>query len=84
MVAADAMCQHLLRDNPDEDATRYFRINPTVAQGEFGLDRVTEQLIALAAREAEHASRNLSNRFFRMKAIPFEPIQSARDFHAVQ
>jgi predicted acylesterase/phospholipase RssA len=73
MAAADAMCEHLLRDDPDEDSTRYLRINPIVAEGEFKLDRFSEQLIALAAREAEHASRRLRAKFFGEKAIPFEP-----------
>jgi patatin-like phospholipase/acyl hydrolase len=72
-AAVDCMCEHLLRDNPDQDSTRYCRINPQVAHGEFKLDRLSEDLIALAAREAEHASRKLSEKFFREKAIPFEP-----------
>jgi patatin-like phospholipase/acyl hydrolase len=72
-AAAEAMCEHLLRDHPDEDSTRNFRINPHVAAGEFKLDRVSEELIALAAREAEHASRKLSQKFFSEKVVPFEP-----------
>lgn len=69
-----AMVELLLRDHPDEDASRYVRINPEVAAGEFKLDRVSDQLIALGAREAEHASRNLRRRFFESKAPAFEPI----------
>ena len=59
-AATEAMCEHLLRDDPDEDSERYIRINPSVTEGEFKLDRISEQLIALAAREAEHASRKLN------------------------
>jgi predicted acylesterase/phospholipase RssA len=73
MVAADAMCEHLLRDDPDGDSTRYFRINPVVAKDEFTLDQFSANLIALAAREAEHSSRKLRDNFFGEKAIPFEP-----------
>jgi patatin-like phospholipase/acyl hydrolase len=73
MAAAHAMCEHLLRDNPDQDSTRYCRINPIVAQGEFKLDQLSKQLIALGAREAEHASRKLSEKFFAEKASPFQP-----------
>ena len=73
-AAIDGMCEHLLRDDPDEDSTRYTRINPSVAEGEFKLDKITESLIALGAREAEHASRKLCRRFFNHRAQPFEPI----------
>jgi len=73
MVAADAMCEHLLRDDPDRDSLRYCRINPVVAQDEFKLDQLSNQLIALGAREAEHASRKLSEKFFAEKAMPFQP-----------
>jgi patatin-like phospholipase/acyl hydrolase len=72
-TAADAMCEHLLRDHPDKDSTRYCRINPVVAQDEFKLDQLSNQLIALAAREAEHAGHKLSKKFFAEKAIPFQP-----------
>jgi patatin-like phospholipase/acyl hydrolase len=71
--ATDAMVEHLLRDDPDEDATRYVRINPEVAAGEFKLDKLSEGLIALGARTAEHASRNLRRKFFAEKARPFTP-----------
>lgn len=71
--AAEAMSEHLLRDNNDADSTRYHRINPLVAAGEFKLDRLSQELIALAAREAEHASRKLRGTFFASKAAPFEP-----------
>jgi patatin-like phospholipase/acyl hydrolase len=77
MAAADAMCDHLLRDNPDQVSTRYCRINPVVAQGEFKLDQLSNKLIALASREAEHASSKLREIFFREKAIPFESNQEA-------
>ncbi|MGH8092032.1 MAG: CBASS cGAMP-activated phospholipase [Chthoniobacterales bacterium] len=73
-VAAESMCEHLLRDDPDEDSTRNYRINPHVAAGEFKLDRVSEELIALGAREAEHASRKLSRKFFSTKVQPFKPL----------
>ncbi len=73
-VAVEAMCEHLLRDHLDEDSTRNYRINPHVAAGEFELHRASEELIALGAREAEHASRKLSQRFFSTKAQPFEPL----------
>ena len=72
--ATDAMVEVLLRDHPDEDAERYVRINPEVAEGEFKLDRLSEALIALGARTAEHASRNLKRRFFDEKVMPFTPI----------
>ena len=52
---------------------RYVRINPHVTEGEFKLDRVSESLIALGAREAEHASRQLRRRFFDTKAPLFTP-----------
>jgi patatin-like phospholipase/acyl hydrolase len=72
-AAVEAMCEHLLRDDPDIDATRYCRINPSVADGEFRLDRVSESLIALGAREAEHAGHKLASRFFNQAVQPFEP-----------
>jgi predicted acylesterase/phospholipase RssA len=72
-VAVESMCEHLLRDDPNEDSTRNYRINPYVAAGEFQLDRVSEELIALGAREAEHASRRLSRKFFSEKVRPFQP-----------
>ncbi len=75
-AATESMCEHLLRDNPDEDSTRYIRVNPWVAEGEFRLDRLSEELIALGAREAEHASRKLNGRFFTTKATPFEPYET--------
>jgi uncharacterized protein len=71
--ATDAMVELLLRDDSDEDAMRYVRINPPVTEGEFKLDRLSESLIALAAREAEHASRQLRRRFFDTKAPAFTP-----------
>lgn len=73
-AAAEAMVELLLRDHPDEDAHRYVRINPSVTAGEFKLDCLSESLIALAAREAEHASRQLKRRFFDTKAPTFTPI----------
>jgi len=73
-VAAESMCEHLLRDDPDEDSQRNFRINPYVAAGEFKLDRLSEALVALGAREAEHASRKLRRRFFSEKVQAFEPL----------
>jgi hypothetical protein len=73
MVAADAISDHLLRDNPDQPSTRYCRINPIVAKGEFKIDQLSDNLIALASREAEHASSKLRELFFYEKAIPFEP-----------
>lgn len=72
-VAAESMCEHLLRDHPDEDSTRNYRINPQVAAGEFKLDRVSATLIALGAREAEHAGPKLRPKFFSAKVQPFKP-----------
>jgi predicted acylesterase/phospholipase RssA len=72
-AGAEAMCELLLRDDPDENAERYVRINPSVAKGEFKLDKLSESLIALAAREAEHESRRLRKRFFSNEAPRFEP-----------
>ncbi len=72
-AATDAMVELLLRDHKDEDSSRYVRINPKVAAGEFKLDRLSESLIALGGRTSEHASRNLRRRFFSQKAEPFTP-----------
>ena len=72
-AATESMVELMLRDAPDDDAKRYVRINPLVSEGEFKLDRISESLIALGAREAEHASRKLAGLFFQTKAPAFVP-----------
>lgn len=66
--SASGMVAHLL------SKTRYHEVNPKVAQGDFALDKLSKDLIALADAEWRHQSSELMDKdFFEHLAEPFEP-----------
>jgi uncharacterized protein len=68
MESAACMAFHIL------GSERYFEVNPEVADGEFGLDRLSRNLISLADSHWRRASSDLANRgFLDHQAATYEP-----------
>lgn len=67
-LSASGMAQHILRRE------RYFEIDPEVAQGDFHLDKLRPELVALAETRWRKASSDLLEKgFLDHKAAQFEP-----------
>lgn len=67
--SASGMVHHLLGKE------RFYEVNPVSAPGDFQLDKLSRELVALGEAEWRHASSELSDRgFFDHKANPYEPI----------
>lgn len=65
--SASGMARHVL------GGSRYHEINPVVAAGDFKMDKLNTQLLALADAEWRHNSSELADKgFFSHKAQPFE------------
>ncbi len=70
--SASGMVHHLL--NTTKRRKRFIEINPPVAPGDFHLDRLSKDLIAMAEAKWRHASSELSDLgFFAHQAAPYEP-----------
>jgi patatin-like phospholipase/acyl hydrolase len=66
--SASGMARHVLGE------TRYHEVNPVVADGDFKMDVLNTQLVALADAEWRHHSSELADKgFFSHKAQPFKP-----------
>ena len=66
--SASGMVRHLLA--PD----RYHEINPAVAPGDFKLDKLSDELVAMADSVWRHQSSELMDKgFFDHKAEPYKP-----------
>jgi patatin-like phospholipase/acyl hydrolase len=66
--SASAMARHILTED------RYYEVNPVAPPGDFALDKLSKELIALADHEYRFHSSNLDERgFFRHRATPYTP-----------
>ena len=66
--SASAMAGHIL--GPD----RFYEVNPHAAPGDFTLDKLSEDLVAIADHEYRFHSSNLEDRgFFNHQAEPYTP-----------
>lgn len=66
--SASGMVHHLLGKD------RFFEVNPKTAPGDFHLDKLSRELLAMGEAEWRHASSDLFDRgFFDHQAAPFEP-----------
>jgi hypothetical protein len=66
--SASGMVHHLLGKD------RFYEINPKTAPGDFHLDKLSTELVAMGEAEWRHASSELfDRRFFDHQAAPFEP-----------
>jgi len=66
--SASAMARHILTEH------RYYEVNPAVPPGDFALDKLSKELIALADHEYRFHSSDLDERgFFRHRAAPYTP-----------
>ncbi|NJK90495.1 MAG: hypothetical protein HC904_00890 [Blastochloris sp.] len=66
--SASGMVTHLLGKD------RYHEINPKVAAGDFKLDKLSHELLALADAQWRHQSSDLMDKgFFDHKAVPYTP-----------
>ncbi len=66
--SASAMAGHIL--GPD----RFYEVNPHAAPGDFTLDKLSEDLVAIADHEYRFHSSNLEERgFFNHQAEPYTP-----------
>ena len=66
--SASGMVHHLLGKD------RFLEINPKTAPGDFHLDKLSKELLAMGEAEWRHASSELFDRgFFDHQAAPFEP-----------
>jgi hypothetical protein len=66
--SASAMAGHIL--GPE----RFYEVNPHAAPGDFTLDKLSKDLIAIADHEYRFHSSNLEERgFFKHKAEPYIP-----------
>lgn len=72
--SASGMVQHLLGKD------RFYEVNPVTAPGDFQLDKLSKELIALGEAEWRHASSELLDRgFFDHKAEPYEPFHHLKE-----
>ena len=69
--SASAMAGHILGEQ------RYYQVNPKAAPGDFGLDKLSTELIAIAEHEYRFHSSNLFERgFLHHNAAPYTPCYS--------
>jgi patatin-like phospholipase/acyl hydrolase len=66
--SASAMAGHILGNE------RYYEVNPLAAPGDFALDKLSKELIAIADHEYRFHSSNLADRgLFQHQAAPYTP-----------
>jgi patatin-like phospholipase/acyl hydrolase len=69
--SASAMAWHILGKE------RYYEVNPVAAPGDYSLDKLSQDLVALAEHEFRNHSSNLSDLgFLNHKAAPYKPLYS--------